>query len=84
MRKSREQIVQKLADLTVKVAKMRSDPVVEKYLKLESFAESVGLSLKVVGEKFVIYNETGKKLLRCETTGEVNDWFRDNYMEEVL
>ena len=71
------------AQLTTQLAKMKSDPVITQYLKLESFAESVGLQIKAADHTFKIKNKK-KVLFTCETTAELNNWFKENYLEEVL
>ena len=72
-----------VSELVTQLAKMKSDPVITQYLKLESFAESVGLQIDAVNEVFKIKNKK-KVLFTCETTAELNDWFKENYLEEVL
>jgi len=72
-----------VSELVTQLAKMKSDPLITQYLKLESFAESVGLQIKAVDHIFKIKNKK-KVLFTCETTAELNDWFKENYLEEVL
>ena len=72
-----------ISELVTQLAKMKSDPVITQYLKLESFAESVGLQIKAVDHIFKIKNKK-KVLFTCETTAELNDWFKENYLEDVL
>ena len=72
-----------VSELVTQLAKMKSDPVITQYLKLESFAESVGLQIKAVDHIFKIKNKK-KVLFTCETTAELNNWFKENYLEEVL
>jgi len=72
-----------VSELVTQLAKMKSDPVITQYLKLESFAESVGLQIDAVNEVFKIKNKK-EVLFTCETTAELNDWFKENYLEEVL
>lgn len=72
-----------VSELVTQLAKMKSDPLITQYLKLESFAESVGLQIKAVDHIFKIKNKK-KVLFTCETTAELNNWFKENYLEEVL
>jgi len=72
-----------ISELVTQLAKMKSDPLITQYLKLESFAESVGLQIKAVDHIFKIKNKK-KVLFTCETTAELNNWFKENYLEEVL
>ena len=72
-----------ISELVTQLAKMKSDPVITQYLKLESFAESVGLQIKAVDHIFKIKNKK-RALFTCETTAELNNWFKENYLEEVL
>jgi len=72
-----------ISELVTQLAKMKSDPLITQYLKLESFAESVGLQIKAVDHIFKIKNKK-KVLFTCETTAELNDWFKENYLEDVL
>ena len=72
-----------MASAFIEVAKLSSNPLVIRFRKLEQFANTVGLNIRVDGDYFVIYRH-GKDLYKCGTTDELNDWFKENYMEEVL
>lgn len=73
-----------LANITTLIAKMSADPVIIRYEKLKKFAESVNLRLDPSGELFEIKNSKGKVVFTCDSTEELNDWFIENYMEDVL
>lgn len=75
-----------LANAATLIAKMRADPVIVRYERLKKFAESVNLRLSPASdeEHFEIKDGRGRLLFRCVSTEDVNDWFKEHYMEEVL
>lgn len=73
-----------LANITTLLAKMNSDPVIVRYNKLKRFAESLNLRLDPNGIKFELRDAKEQMLFECDTTDELNDWFRKHYMEDVL
>lgn len=73
-----------LANVTTLLAKMSADPVIVRYNKLKKFAESVNLRLDPKGQQFEVKSAKGQTIFECDTTEELNTWFGENYMEDVL
>lgn len=75
-----------LANTITLIAKMSADPVIIRYEKLKKFAASVSLRLEPSAddEMFEIRDATGRRLFECDSTEELNDWFKEHYMEDVI
>lgn len=74
---------EKLADLVILASKMKADPVMVRFKKLNEFALYTGLEIRMDNEMFQLCQ--GKKVLfECVSTEELNEWFKENYSEDVL
>lgn len=74
---------EKVADLVILASKMKADPVMVRFKKLNEFALYAGLEIRMDNEMFQLC-QGEKVLVECASTEELNEWFKKNYGEDVL